>query len=275
MYIYRSSGNIVSSNGKPVVRRFFRPSRTDLYGWWDPSDITADNLTVDGQKVSMIADKSGNEHHLTQIDDEKMPFMAKSPINGLNSLSTGYNVNDEWLWNDTFTMDGSGDVALFAVVRIIDNTVFQSAAIFSMDEVGADRDWQWDTWNNGQTESVIETSNIGVGNLSTTGGPWLYSTHIVNVNLDYTGGIMNGYIDGVKVTADGTYTSKIVNPIRLQWMVNRGRNKSIIGDYGELVATKAAGMTEVVRQKMEGYLAHKWGTVASLPSNHPYKTFRP
>jgi hypothetical protein len=29
------------------------------------------------------------------------------------------------------------------------------------------------------------------------------------------------------------------------------------------------------RQRIEGYLAHKWGLVGSLPSGHPYKTAAP
>lgn len=29
------------------------------------------------------------------------------------------------------------------------------------------------------------------------------------------------------------------------------------------------------RQRIEGYLAHKWGLAASLPADHPYKTAAP
>ena len=29
------------------------------------------------------------------------------------------------------------------------------------------------------------------------------------------------------------------------------------------------------RQKLEGYLAHKWGLTANLPADHPYKTAVP
>ena len=29
------------------------------------------------------------------------------------------------------------------------------------------------------------------------------------------------------------------------------------------------------RQKIEGYLAHKWGLAANLPADHPYKTEAP
>jgi len=32
---------------------------------------------------------------------------------------------------------------------------------------------------------------------------------------------------------------------------------------------------EATRQKMEGYLAHKWGTTDKLPSSHPYKFVTP
>jgi hypothetical protein len=33
--------------------------------------------------------------------------------------------------------------------------------------------------------------------------------------------------------------------------------------------------TTLERQKIEGYLAHKWGLVASLPSDHPFKNYAP
>ena len=30
-----------------------------------------------------------------------------------------------------------------------------------------------------------------------------------------------------------------------------------------------------IMRKVEGYLAHKWGTVATLVNSHPYKNFTP
>jgi hypothetical protein len=39
-----------------------------------------------------------------------------------------------------------------------------------------------------------------------------------------------------------------------------------------LIFTKAVSVSE--RQQIEGYLAHKWGLVNSLPASHPYKKFR-
>jgi len=34
-------------------------------------------------------------------------------------------------------------------------------------------------------------------------------------------------------------------------------------------------LNESNRQKVEGYLAHKWGLAASLPTGHPYKDTAP
>ncbi|MBU6146283.1 MAG: FG-GAP repeat protein, partial [Paenibacillaceae bacterium] len=46
------------------------------------------------------------------------------------------------------------------------------------------------------------------------------------------------------------------------------------GDQGEYVAVRAALSLED-QQKLDGYLAHKWGKVASLPDNHPFKLTPP
>ena len=34
-------------------------------------------------------------------------------------------------------------------------------------------------------------------------------------------------------------------------------------------------LTDLERQKFEGYLAHKWGFQASLPDTHPYRNAPP
>lgn len=46
------------------------------------------------------------------------------------------------------------------------------------------------------------------------------------------------------------------------------------GDIGEIIVLSSAASTDT-RQRIEGYLAHKWGLTANLPSDHPYKNFAP
>jgi hypothetical protein len=48
----------------------------------------------------------------------------------------------------------------------------------------------------------------------------------------------------------------------------------LIGDYCELIIVNGSLSTSD-RQKAEGYLAHKWGLTANLPSDHPYKNNPP
>jgi hypothetical protein len=44
--------------------------------------------------------------------------------------------------------------------------------------------------------------------------------------------------------------------------------------FGEFIALSTTASTDT-RQRIEGYLAHKWGLDANLPSDHPYKTNAP
>jgi hypothetical protein len=49
---------------------------------------------------------------------------------------------------------------------------------------------------------------------------------------------------------------------------------TFLGDYCELIIYKGL-LSDADRQKVEGYLAWKWGTVSSLDINHPYKNNPP
>jgi len=46
------------------------------------------------------------------------------------------------------------------------------------------------------------------------------------------------------------------------------------GTISEIIIHTTAISTDT-RQRIEGYLAHKWGLTASLPNDHPYKTVGP
>ena len=51
-------------------------------------------------------------------------------------------------------------------------------------------------------------------------------------------------------------------------------NHDLIGDFGEIILMDSVPSTET-RQKLEGYLAWKWGLEANLPAGHPYKNTSP
>lgn len=53
-----------------------------------------------------------------------------------------------------------------------------------------------------------------------------------------------------------------------------GNGESYLGNLGEMLIFSRQ-LTTSERQKVEGYLAWKWGVQTSLPTNHPYYNARP
>jgi hypothetical protein len=54
----------------------------------------------------------------------------------------------------------------------------------------------------------------------------------------------------------------------------------LVGNYYSAISVKEiivlySAVTDTNRQLIEGYLAHKWGLSANLPSDHPYKNAAP
>lgn len=54
---------------------------------------------------------------------------------------------------------------------------------------------------------------------------------------------------------------------------NRDKGAHPAGGVGEVILLEDC--TEVTRQNIEGYLAHKWGRTGGLPSDHPHKATPP
>ena len=79
----------------------------------------------------------------------------------------------------------------------------------------------------------------------------------------------NGTIEATTNTIATPNTDNIGYSIGGQYSVSR----RIHGVIGELIMVQTTDTT--TRQKIEGYLAWKWGLTSSLPADHPYKTAAP
>lgn len=78
---------------------------------------------------------------------------------------------------------------------------------------------------------------------------------------------------------NGTNVANLANTATLTsnngWQIGSwGGAVYFSGVFGEVIATRYA-LPTADRQRIEGYLAWKWGLVASLPANHPYKLLPP
>ena len=90
----------------------------------------------------------------------------------------------------------------------------------------------------------------------------------MNVYVRSASGVMNLYSNGN--TLNSYSSSSSTNGII--WDINQGSygGESTDSQIGDFIIIPTA-LTEEDRQKLEGYLAHKWGLTARLPENHPYK----
>ena len=89
-----------------------------------------------------------------------------------------------------------------------------------------------------------------------------------------TGGNTQAVIDGAVEGSNPQPSNRSGTSIMTIGSYTTGANATgLTGDIAEVVMWRSA--VAITRQKVEGYLAWKWGTQGLLPANHPYKNAAP
>jgi len=139
----------------------------------------------------------------------------------------------------------------------------------------------------GQSGGFAFTSHIGQ---SVSGNDTLGNTATITGGTETIGNayILGGIADigtALTLSVDGTIyvnssfgtagdTFSNVNAAKAGFATNNNHYENFAADFGEIVALNRA-ISSSERQKLEGYLAHRWGLTANLPSSHPYKSIAP
>jgi hypothetical protein len=227
--------------------------------WLDASD--SNSITI-ASGVSQWSDKSGNARNATQSNTVKQPAVITNALNNKNVVR--FDGTD-----DVLTYNGS----FFA------NTSYSVYAVVTR-RSGKDRNYFL------SGNSTVGNTNLVVGWATTT---FLYAQYFNDIattvssyaspDTSMWGMLLNTasgrllFQNGAQVASSGTTsTLSSYNGANLGNFL--GGSDFYQGDIAEIVATTSALSTSD-RQKMEGYLAHKWGLTASLPSDHPYKSVQP
>lgn len=96
---------------------------------------------------------------------------------------------------------------------------------------------------------------------------------VVAMSLDQTGNYIAGYRDGVETAVDDfTGTLGFANDLNIGFVP--GGASWVSGDIFEVVYSDTLLRSDE-RQRIEGYLAHKWALTDGLPTGHPFKTQAP
>lgn len=260
---------------------------------WDPSLITtalwldaADSTTVaiTNGAVSQWSDKSGNARHATQSTLAKRPLLTSAGLNSKDVI-TFDGTNDILVSNYTAT---SNNLAVYAVANktAAGGTSNQYSRIFEF----------YKSSDNAATIGGYANTNGWIPAFyasQAVGGQSAPAVHTFRNNLsaartslayntaNITGGILNGSTlnlrhNGTEYT--GTTSATAINADRFHVggsaasaVAAPGVDSELNGYIAEIVVAAAS----VDLQKIEGYLAHKWGLLANLPNDHPYKTVGP
>jgi hypothetical protein len=264
-------------------QKLWRPDElgADLALWLDAEDT--DSITLNGTTVAQWNDKSGNGRNFLQAAAANQPTYLSVGFSGKPSLRTDGNDSLE-----------AGTTTLGRNVGGL------TAAIVGMYPVGA-------TFNVNACDIIIYTASVGptrlllspnsgatanryaiagrrldsdaftaisstTDSLANRGTPWIRIG-----NRDYSNGVANHFTNGTQdITsfalqgAGNTSDTNSVQTIIFTGITAVPANTEL----SEIVVTHST-MTTTDRQKLEGYLAHKWGLTANLPIDHPYKTTPP
>jgi hypothetical protein len=104
------------------------------------------------------------------------------------------------------------------------------------------------------------------------------ASSLVTGGSGWTNGASTAPLSMVRSTSTSVYIFNTTGSVNIkQFSADRGnvyRNAGIIGNTCEIIAFDST-LAALDREKLEGYLAHKWGFAASLPTGHPYKSAPP
>jgi hypothetical protein len=247
------SNNIVAQFN--VIQKFpnlWTPALISTSAWYDASDEST--ITTD-VGVSQWDDKSGNSNDATQAVGANQPTTGND-YNGLNSLY--FSGGNDYLLS---TLEQLTTVTIFAVLEpeqkgvnlaslyLTTSTAFDSGGCYAETEVYATGDPKA-TVRYGTLLPSSQRSYNG----EVAGSPSVFQkgifghwgTGLNTQNLDYYIGARADLWSG------GFYKGKM----------------------GELIIVPSQ-LSEADRQKIEGYLAWKWGLESNLPVDHPYKNSAP
>lgn len=270
----------------------WNPSMIPTALWLDANDSAT--VIQSGGTVTSWRDKSGNNSHATsngnpsysvtgmstskpavQLDGTGDGFASSIPgIGGFNALDVymvtqstagaAADINSAFFW-------GYGNLSASNSSYPANKALGLGSATSSL---------------TGETITVL-AENVNNGRLGSSSYSRAANTaQILNSRLSSTGTTL--LANGSSTTLDLANlitTSTNTAPSSIAYTVDSNLHIGAIRASGNLVYSPAMKFAEVIvsstllstlnRQRIEGYLAHKWGLTADLPSGHPYKTVGP
>lgn len=272
----------ITPSGPPVP---WTPADITTEWWHDVSDSST--VTLSGTTIVSISDKSGNGYDLLQTEDtSKRPDLVTG-ASGINNLDT-MRMDAECMYvNWSGTAADHKTLNMFFVCQPDDTTPTSNNAVirrgFGASSLGGTLRFTsgglGGFWRIGGSNTGLTTKSSGIlspsvnemlfdydsGAITTD----MYAYQDANAFSTNTGlsSYLSGITDDVRPVIGGSYSSDT-------WGAG-SFGDLFTGLYGEIVCVVDTNVTTDTQQKIQGYLAWKWGTQGNLPAGHPYKSAAP
>ncbi|HRP76910.1 MAG TPA: hypothetical protein PKZ27_15010, partial [Rhodocyclaceae bacterium] len=247
---------------------------------WTPAEITTalwldaadtDTFTLVSGAVSEWRDKSGNARHATQSTAGNRPTRPGGQLNSLPVVR--FDGTDDRMNLPALGVSGSDNRTFIAVATMTDPGSY-TRLLFHQGGNGTETSSTGDAWRvtlDGGTKNL----RIGVHDGGYTSAFNAVGTAIWGVLFEGTTLADNAlYKNGVSEQATGTTSINTVDANNRIADIPGTTGKYMSGDVAEIVFI-ASAIDTPTRERIEGYLAWKWGLVSLLPSEHPYKVVPP
>ena len=239
------------------------PAFIPTLGWFDAMEIST--ITESAGAVSQLDDKSGNSHNLTQGTGSAQPIVYSRYINRMPVLD----------------FDGANDF-----LSIADKTFFDAPCeVFFCGSTDDTSSLQQITGRRETGENFYLFRYVPTGLVET----FITGPGSVNLSIDTAAHVIHSFygadssdlygidIDG-GTPSTGTMIDNFNTPAYTGNIKVGQRSDSaehdLNGLFGEMVVVNSV-LSASNRDRITGYLAWKWGLVASLDAGHPYKSAPP
>ena len=242
---------------------------------WQNSDCSAGAspvaATSNSDPVGCWENKSGVANHFVQTTSGKEPTVATNALNSQPVLN--FDGSDDLLKASGVFSGAETSASVIMLFRDTGSTISFTSP-FYFNTVGAPNGggfgltadagptnyflWVENWWLN-----MVGTSIVNVSSYSILSGVW-------------NSGTMELWINGVSkgTTAYASAMGSKASEARIGAFDDGANGGNMTGDIAEFF-TLDTGLSTTDREKMEGYLACKWGVQSVLPGGHTYKSSCP
>jgi hypothetical protein len=238
--------------------------------WFDAADSST--ITLNGSAVAQWADKSGNARHINATGTQQPAYNAT----GLNSAGLiTFDGSNDILSTTAAGCNGVTNCSMFTVMRYIavngeDITIAINRANPPNPTYGLGRYYYRNNGSSyqgfGTWSQDVVSSSIAV---DTGGSHHVFGAVQSGLNVDIC---RDGIAAAYTIPTGGSKPIN-TNDFSLGGTLNSANYYANVSMAETVIFYSAIDST--TRQKIEGYLAHKWGLTGSLPSDHPYRYSAP